>query len=51
MPATARSSGKRSTYYGLQPHPDETLRIVGVMPTGFDYLQTRFVENARVYTW
>ena len=29
--------GKTIRVYGLQPHPDEALTIIGVMPTDFDY--------------
>ena len=29
--------GKTIRVYGLQPHPDEALTIIGVMPADFDY--------------
>jgi hypothetical protein len=44
--------GKTLHVYGLQPHPDEPLTIIGVMPADFAYPAKRSsVEGGRVYTW
>jgi predicted permease len=42
--------GKRIHVYGLQPHPDELVTIVGVMPPDFDFPANTLVWKAPEYT-
>jgi putative ABC transport system permease protein len=42
--------GKTIRVYGLQPHPDEPLTIIGVMPANFDYPATTVLWKAPEYT-
>ncbi len=42
--------GKTIRVHGLQPHPDEPLTIVGVMPAGFDYPPSTVLWKAAEYT-
>jgi predicted permease len=42
--------GKTLHLYGLQPHPDEPLTIVGVMPADFDYPANTVLWKAADYT-
>lgn len=42
--------GKTIRVYGLQPHPDEPLTIIGVMPTDFDYPASTVLWKAPEYT-
>ena len=45
-----RVLGKTIRVHGLQPHPDEPLTIVGVMPAGFDYPPSTVLWKAAEYT-
>ncbi len=42
--------GKTIRVYGLQPHPDEPLTIIGVMPPDFDYPASTVLWKAPEYT-
>ena len=42
--------GKTIRVHGLQPHPDEPLTIIGVMPADFDYPATTLLWKAAEYT-
>jgi putative ABC transport system permease protein len=42
--------GKTVRVYGLQPHPDEALTIIGVMPADFDYPSKAVLWKAAEYT-
>ena len=42
--------GKTLHVYGLQPHPDESLTIIGVMPADFDYPVNTVLWKAPEYT-
>jgi len=42
--------GKTIRVYGLQPHPDEPLLIIGVMPADFDYPASTVLWKAPEYT-
>ncbi|HEX4228745.1 MAG TPA: ABC transporter permease [Bryobacteraceae bacterium] len=42
--------GKTIRAYGLQPHPDEPLTIIGVMPADFDYPASTVLWKAAEYT-
>ena len=41
--------GKTIRVYGLQPHPEEPLTIIGVMPADFDYPATTLLWKAPEY--
>jgi predicted permease len=42
--------GKIIRVYGLQPHPDEPLTIIGVMPADFDYPSKAVLWKSAEYT-
>ena len=42
--------GKTVRIYGLRPHPEEPLRIIGVMPADFDYPATTVLWKAPEYS-
>jgi predicted permease len=42
--------GKTIRVYGLRPHPDEPLTIIGVMPSDFDYPATAALWKAPEYS-
>jgi len=42
--------GKTLHLYGLQPHPDDLLTIVGVMPAGFNYPANTLLWKAPEYS-
>lgn len=42
--------GKTLHVYGLQPHPDEPVTIIGVMPADFDYPANTVLWKAPQYT-
>ncbi|HXR76867.1 MAG TPA: ABC transporter permease [Bryobacteraceae bacterium] len=42
--------GKTIRVYGLQPRPDEPLRIIGVMPANFDYPASTVLWKSPEYT-
>lgn len=45
-----RVLGKTVRVHGLQPHPDEPLTIIGVMPADFDYPSKAVLWKAAEYT-
>ncbi|HEY6986835.1 MAG TPA: ABC transporter permease, partial [Bryobacteraceae bacterium] len=42
--------GKRIRVYGLQPHPEELVTIVGVMPAAFDFPANTLIWKTPEYT-
>ena len=42
--------GKTIRVYGLQPHPEERLTIIGVMPAGFEYPASAILWKTPEYT-